>query len=165
MFTKELRQQIIQEFAVRHNGNFNPRLFFEEVKETGEDHAAHGWFQWDVEKGWLEHNLGLARDFAQGLKVSFSIEEVGSSGAVNVRSVDAPALLSPVHYRHQGGGYQLTDPSDANHMTELCRQAATALASWLKRYEAALVHAGGSPRNVQAQVRHLERQAEKTEAA
>jgi hypothetical protein len=165
MFTEELRQQIIQEFAIRHNGHFNPRLFFEEVKETGEDHAAHGWFQWDVEKGWLEHNLGLARAFAQGLKVTFSVEEVGSSGAVNVLSIEAPALLSPVDYRRYGGGYYLVDPSNSDHMAELCRQAATALASWLRRYEAALVHAGGSPRNVQAQVRHLERTAEKVKAA
>jgi len=34
-FTKELRQEIVREFAVRHNGQFDARLFFEEVRTKG----------------------------------------------------------------------------------------------------------------------------------
>ena len=32
--TKATRQKIVREFALRHNGQFNPALFFEEVREA-----------------------------------------------------------------------------------------------------------------------------------
>lgn len=155
-FTKELRQEIIREFAVRHNGHFNPALFVQEVRATGADHPAHEWFEWDTEKAAEQHLLWQAREFATGLRVSFTVETIGRNGAVSVREVEMPFALSPVDARRKGGGYLVSDPDDPAHMAELCRQAVTDLTRWLRRYEAALVHAGGSPPTIEKQLRLLE---------
>jgi hypothetical protein len=34
-FSKSIRQRIVREFAVRHNGQYNPSLFLEEVRQRG----------------------------------------------------------------------------------------------------------------------------------
>lgn len=154
-FTKEFRQQIIREFAVRHNGHFNPHLFVEEVKGQGENHPAYGWFTWDRDKAAHDHWLWQAREFASGLQVKFMVEEVGRNKAMVVREVAVPFSLSPVNTRRQGGGYIVSDPNDPAHMAELCRQAATDLSGWLRRYEAALVHAGGTVAVIQRQLNLL----------
>lgn len=141
-FTKELRQQIVEEFSRRHNGQYNPEIFLKEVREKGKDHPAYGWFEWNAKKAANEHNLWQARAFAKDLRITFSVEEVGSGGAVTVRTTEMPMVLSPSSGRSGGGGYVLTDPNDPAHQAEHCHQAATALRSWLNRYQAALVHAG-----------------------
>jgi hypothetical protein len=155
-FTKELRQEIIREFAVRHNGHFNPALFVEEVRTAGADHPAYEWFEWDKDKAAAAHLVWQAREFATGLRVSFTVEAVGRKGAVSVREVSMPFAMSPVDQRKLGGGYVVSDPNDPAHMVELCRQAVTDLDRWLRRYEAALAHAGGSPAVVERQLRLLE---------
>lgn len=155
-FTKELRQKIIQEFCLRRNADFDAKLFEQEVRETGPSHPAYEWFEWDADKAAAEYRIWQAREFAQGLKVSFSVEEVGRSGTMRVRQVNLPMLVSPVEGRSQGGGYFLTDPSNPEHMAELCRQAATDLARWLRRYEGALAHAGASVQVIEKQLRLLE---------
>lgn len=76
-FTKAVRQEIVREFAIRHNGHFNPALFIAEVEARGEEHPAYSWFEWDQEKAAREYRLDQARDFASGLRVSFTVEEVG----------------------------------------------------------------------------------------
>lgn len=155
-FTKERRQEIIREFAIRHNGHFNPTLFVQEVRATGADHPAYEWFEWSLDKAAEQHWLWQAREFANGLRVSFTVETVGREGAIKVREVSAPFALSPVDQRRQGGGYYVTDPSDPAHMAELCRQAVNDLERWLRRYEAALVHAGGNASVIEKQLRLLE---------
>src|SRR3990167_6398855 len=152
MFTKELRQQIIRDFAVRHNGNYNPALFLEEVEGQGEEHPAYEWFEWDSDEAARQHRIWQAREFATGLRVKFSIEEI-KRGVVLVREVEMPFALSPMNDRDKGGGYLIADQNDPVHMTELCRQAATDLERWLRRYEAALVYAGGSASISQRQLR------------
>jgi hypothetical protein len=155
-FTKERRQEIIHAFAVRHNGHFNPMLFVQEVRATGAGHPAYEWFEWDKDKAAEQHLLWQAREFASGLRVSFTVETVGRSGAVSVREVEMPFALSPVEQRKLGGGYIVSDPSDPAHMAELCRQAVTDLERWLRRYGGALAHAGGSVNAVEKQLRLLE---------
>lgn len=141
-FTKELRQKIVEEFSRRHNGQYNPALFLDEVKAKGKKHPAYGWFEWDPAKAANEFNLWQARSFAKDLRISFSVEEVGRGGAVTVKTTEMPMVLSPSNGRRDGGGYVLTDPNDPAHQAEHCHQAAAALRSWLNRYQAAVIHAG-----------------------
>lgn len=143
-FTRELRQEIVREFAVRHNGLYDPALFFAEVEATGQDHPAYGWFEWDHDKAAREYRLWQARAFANGLRVVFRIEEVGRSGPMKIREAEMPLVLSPVDTRRSGGGYILVDTGNPDHMAEHCRQAATALRTWFDRYESALIYAGAS---------------------
>ena len=158
-FTKERRQEIIKDFCLRRNADFDARLFEQEVRETGEGHPAFGWFEWSTETAAAEYRIWQARSFATGLRISFKVEEIGRSGTVTVRSVEAPMLVSPGADRRAGGGYFLTDPSNPDHMSELCRQAAVDLNRWLRRYEAALLHAGGAVHTIERQVKLLEKAA------
>ena len=70
------RQEIIREFAMRHNGVFNPRLFRDEVRERGPDHPAHPFFTWDEERAADRYQVEQAREFARGLKIKFSVQTV-----------------------------------------------------------------------------------------
>ena len=155
-YTKDRRQKIIRDFCLHRNADFDARLFEQEVRETGPDHPAYEWFEWDGDKAAREHRIWQAREFAKGLRVSFTVEEIGRSGAITVRQMDAPMLVSPLQGRHSGGGYQLVDPDDPEHMAELCRQAAADLGRWLRRYEGALAYAGGSTAAIATQVARLE---------
>ena len=163
MFTKETRQQIIRDFAVRHNGNYNPALFLEEVEGQGEEHPAYEWFEWDKDQAARQHRIWQAREFAAGLRVTFSVEEI-KRGAVSVREVEMPFALSPMDDRSKGGGYFVSDPDNPAHMQELCRQATTDLERWLRRYSAGLAHAGGSISVIERQLRLLQAVAPEVEA-
>lgn len=155
-FTKELRQQIVEAFAKKHNGLYDPALFLREVKEVGENHPAYGWFEWDTKKAANEFNLWQARAFAKDLRIKFEVEEVGRTGAVTVKTVEAPMVISPTSGRSDGGGYISFDPSNSEHMAEHCRQAGAALRSWLNRYQAALIHAGYGIKTIEQVVDGLE---------
>lgn len=155
-FTKELRQKIIRDFCLKRNTDFDAKLFAQDVRDTGPEHPAWEWFEWDEGKAASEYRVWQAREFAKDLRVKFTVEEVGRGGAITIRAVEAPMLVSPVDGRRAGGGYFLTDPSNPDHMAELCRQAATSLSTWLRRYEGALAHAGGSVAAVAKQLKALE---------
>lgn len=141
-FTKELRQQIIEEFARRHGGQYDAALFLAEVKKKGSSHPAYGWFEWDKATAANEYNLWQARAFAQGLRIKFEIQDIKRPGSVRVTHAEMPLVISPMAGRSEGGGYLLTDPDNPEHMAELCHQAATALHHWLRRYGACAAHAG-----------------------
>lgn len=155
-FTKAVRQQIVRDFALRHNGQYNPGLFLEEVRRTGPSHPAYQWFEWDTERAALNYQIEQAREFARDLRVTFKVEEVGRRGNITVRTVPMPMVLSPTDQRRGGGGYHLVDQNDPSHMVEHCRQALTTLKAWLARYEAALVFAGLSTAPVLKIVNALE---------
>lgn len=104
-FTKELRQEIVRNFALAHNGFYNPNLFLDEVRQTGESHPAWSWFEWDEGRAALAYNLERARAFAQGLKVRFEIADVERGPVI----VSAPLVLSAVEGRRTGVGYHLFD--------------------------------------------------------
>lgn len=143
-YSKARRQEIVREFAVRHNGQFNAALFLGEVREAGEKHEAYAWFEWDADKAAQAYQLEQARDFARDLRVSFKVEEIAGKKGMRVREAAMPMVLSPLAGRNHGGGYYLTNTDDPAHMAEHCRQAAVALRAWIGRYEAALIAAGGT---------------------
>lgn len=155
-FTKQLRQQIVEEFSIRHNGHFNPTLFLEEVRSKGPRHPAYEWFEWDQDKAALAYQIEQARDFARDLRVSFRVEEVGRGRTVSVREAEMPMVLSPMAGRRDGGGYYLVDPENPEHAAEHCRQAAVALRAWFRRYQSALVHANGSSAAIEKAIKALE---------
>jgi len=140
-FTKELRQQIVREFAEGHGGMFDPAVFLASVRDAGPEHPAWEWFDWNDETAANEYRLDQARDFARGLVVRFEVKVV-HRGTLRVVEKAAPLALSPLGGRNDGGGYYLTDPDDPAHMEELCRQAAQSLRWFVSRYEAALAYAG-----------------------
>lgn len=156
MFTKQQRQEIVREFALRHNGHYNPKLFVEEVERTGEDHPAYGWFTWNDRNAADAFRLEQARDFARDLRITFKIEEVGRTTPVRVRETEMPLAISPMNNRSKGGGYFITDPNDPGHMKEHCRQAAISLQSWLDRYQAALQYAGRRTSDIEKVILTLE---------
>ena len=155
-FTKELRQDIVREFAIRHNGQFNPTLFFEEVRDKGKKHPAYNWFEWDAGKAALAFQIEQARNFARDLRVTFKVEEVNGSHSVRIRQTPMPMVLSPLGGRSKGGGYLLVDPDDPDHIEEHCRQAAKALSQWFNRYQAALSQSGVKPVEIEKIVGRLE---------
>jgi len=138
-FTKALRQRILDDFTRQNNGWFDPRAFVLHVRDTGPDHPAYGWFEWDDAKAAEEHRVWQARTFAQGLRIEFKVETVERGSF----TVSAPQFVSPLDARASGGGYFQTDPTDAEHMAEFAKQAAQHLRWWLRRYGAVVVAAGG----------------------
>lgn len=141
-FTKEFRQEIVREFAIRHNGQYDASLFLQEVRDTGSSHPAYEWFTWDDAEAANQYRIEQARGFARDLTIVFKVEEVTGPHQVRIRESPMPAVISPMATRNRGGGYVLTDPDDPEHIAEHCRQAAAALAQWKKRYVAALAHVG-----------------------
>jgi hypothetical protein len=142
MFTKEVRQQIVEDFAKRHEGRYDPALFVREVKRKGEEHPAYDWFLWDDDAASHEYRLWQARVFARNLTIKFSVEEVGRSGTIKIVQTHMPLILSPMDERQDGGGYFISDPNDPAHLAILAGEGAVALRSWLRRYKAALRIAG-----------------------
>ena len=136
-YTVADRQEIVEEFARRHNGLFDAALFLAEVRAIGPNHRGHAWFEWSDEEAAHEHRLWQARQFAHGLRVHFEVVTVGRSGPITV-NVSAPLVISPMASRLTGGGYYVTNPADEAHMRELAHQAATALRAWLDRYGSCL---------------------------
>ncbi len=139
-FTRALRQQIVEEFSSRHDGQFIPSKFVEEVRARGPDHPAYNWFEWDAGKAAFSYQVEQARAFASDLRISFRVEEVGRRDKITVKVAEMPLVLSPVAGRSDGGGYYIADPKNPEHMAEYCRQAADALRVWLRRYDAAVAH-------------------------
>lgn len=154
-YTKELRQEILDEFVSRHN-EFDAAVFVEEVQQRGEAHPAYAWFEWDDTVAAREHRLWQSRSFAQGLKVKFEVHTVERSvSGVTVREADAPAFVSPLATRNDGGGYFKTDLNNEDHVDELLKQARQSLDAWLRRYGGVYEAVGGSQEDFSHIKRHL----------
>ena len=132
--TKEDRQRLIAEYAKRNGGVFDPAGFMREVQEQGKNHPAFDWFTWDDTAAAENWRVEQARRFAQGLKVIFEIQQVGG-GTVRI---GAPALISPIENRKDGGGYKVMSLSDRD-LDELRSQALMDLRSWERRYSIVLL--------------------------
>lgn len=152
--TKAARQAILDDYLARHNGRFDAGEFLTEVRAGGEDHPAFGWFTWDDDRAAHEHRLWQARTFARDLRVTFNVETL-ERGAVRIRTVEAPRLVSPLEGRQKGGGYVTVDPESPEAMRALCAEAAASLQSWLRRYGGALAWAGGSTDSLDEAVKVL----------
>lgn len=155
VYTKELRREIITDFAARHGGQYLPAAFVAEVRKKGKRHPAYGWFTWDLKKAVQEYHLWQAREFVNGIIVKFSVQEL-HRGKVHVREREMPFVMSPIESRSDGGGYYVTDPDDPEHMIELCRQGAQALEMWLRRYSAAVSFSKGSIAPLERQLQLLQ---------
>jgi hypothetical protein len=163
-FTMALRQKIVEEFAEKNGGWFDPAAFLESVRRAGTKHPAFVWFEWDDDKAAHEFRLDQARDFARGLVIRFEVR-TQHRGAFRIVEQSAPLIMSPIAGRKDGGGYFVTDPNDPAHMAELCRQAAQSLRWFVSRYEAALRFAGVSLTPIERAQSALEAFDEKDEAA
>lgn len=141
MISRETRQHLIRSYAERNGGVYDPKGFLAEVREQGRNHPAYAWFEWDDQEAAEEHRVEQARRFATGLKVVFSVEQVGGG----VVRVTAPMMHSPLGSRGEGGGYRVTDMTQPAHVDELRAQAARDLEAWRRRYEAVLVADGVMP--------------------
>lgn len=139
-FTKDIRQQIVRDFAEKNGGVFDAGAFLSEVNQVGKVHPAYEWFEWDNHRAAREHRLDQARSFAQGLRIRFDVETI-ERGKMKIVSRSMPLVISPVSSRSTGGGYKLSDPNDPAHLAELARQAAQQLRWFKERFEAALAFA------------------------
>ncbi len=160
------RQKIVDDFAERNGGRFNPRAFVDDVRQTKGQHPAWTWFTWDDAKAAEDHRIWQARRFVHDLVVLHTVETI-YRGKVTVSHVESPAFISPMEGRVGGGGYLSLDPDDPAQMSAFCVEAATSLQSWLRRYSAAVAYAGGSVTSLQKQLTALEKVApvEASEAA
>jgi hypothetical protein len=139
--TRELRQQVVKDFAEAHGGIFDPATFLSYVRQAGETHPAYTWFEWDDSQAAHGYRLDQAREFASGLRVRFEVETVERK-PLTIVTASAPMVHSPVAQRHHGGGYVVTDMKDPEHVAELCRQAGQSMRWYITRFEAALLAAG-----------------------
>lgn len=137
-FTKHYRKKIIDEHIAEF-GSFEPRKFFEVVREVGAAHPAFLWFEWDKEVAFTEHNVTRAREFVQGITIKVEITPLVEK-AVSVQVVEVPAYVSPEEARTNGGGYLQFDPS--KDLDELSKQASHALKGFLSRYRGILTARG-----------------------
>ena len=153
-YTKAARQRIIERYAREHDGTFDAPGFVREVQGDLE-HEARGYFNWSDEACAFSHRTEQARKFAMGLKITFTVQDVETRRNMRVRTRTVPLLHSPIGGRKQGGGYQLTDANNPQHMAALCNEAATSLQTWLNRYGSSVEHAGGSKRRIERQIQKL----------
>lgn len=153
--SKSERQDIVRDFASRHDGVYDPATFVAEVA-ADDDHAARDWFTWNKDKAALEYQVWQAREFVVGLKIRFTVEEVRRSGKMKIVVREMPFAISPVQNHGDGGGYFVVDPENPEHMAEHCRQAAVSLQRWINRFDGALSHLGGSVSNMEKTIRLLE---------
>lgn len=138
-FTRKRRQAVIDGYLNATGRNiFHPGEFVDWLQGQT-DHEAYPWFfSSDDATTAREHRIALARQMASGLRIVANIKtgELAPGGLVTVEVREFPAFISPVGARAGGGGYHAFDPTDPALVTELRRQAATALLSWLARYQA-----------------------------
>ena len=143
-FTKEQRQQIVEDFAKRNGGIYDAAAFLGEVQQVGRDHPAYDWFEWNNNSAARSYRVEQARAFAQGLIVRFEVETVKRGNLKVLVGATAPAAFSPMAQRRHGGGYVITDVKDPDHMAELCAEAARTMSWFIRRFEAAIVFSGGN---------------------
>jgi len=151
MLTKSQRQEILDDFLARHDGEFIPSLFVAECRAEG--HPANGWFKWDDVEAGHEYRLWQARTFVRDLRIRRQIVFT-HRGVAKAVVVDVPSVVSPIAARASGGGYISTGTRAG--MVALREEAALALRHWLERYRAAVLHAGASPSVIERIAEYLE---------
>lgn len=143
-FPMKERQRIIDEYLAQSGHNlFQPAEFIDWLGGQP-DHEAYPWFYGaDDATAAREHRIQMARQMANGLRLSIRASEApATSSSVNVSVREFPAMISPVAGRRSGGGYQPFDPADSHQAAELQRQGAQALRAWLARYRGIAEQAG-----------------------
>lgn len=143
-FTKADRQRIIDGYLASTGRNmFHAGEFIDWLSEQS-DHEAYSWFfAKDDSEAAREYRIGLARRMASGLRITTQVSTAPKKGSVVSLTVrELPAYVSPMSARKGGGGYVPVDPQDEVALSEIRRQGATALRSWLRRYGGAMEESG-----------------------
>lgn len=154
-FSKQRRQEIVDDFVARHGG-FDARAFLREVRLSNGTHPAWSWFEWNDGRAAEEYRVEQARDFVRDLRVTFEITTTQRS-VKGVFMASAPAAYSPLSRRSTGGGYRLTDPGDTAHRRDLCAEGGQALRAWLRRYSGVAEAEGVSTSTIEQTAKRLER--------
>ena len=142
-FVAKTRQRIIDNYLADTGHNFFvPGEFIDWLSEQPE-HEAYPWFfAKDDAAAAREYRIGLARQMANGLRITAKVSIAPSKASVvNVIMREFPAYVSPGSGRRTGGGYTRFDPQDAGDIAELRRQGLVSLKSWLSRYRGAFSEA------------------------
>jgi hypothetical protein len=109
-FAKKDRQRIIDGYLSNTGRNmFIPAEFVDWLSGQPEHEAYNLFYGLDDAEAARQYRIDLARNMASGLRI------VATESSV-------------------GGGYHRFDPDDEGNQTELRRQGATALSSWIERY-------------------------------
>jgi hypothetical protein len=135
-FAAKDRQRIIDGYLSISGANMFVPSDFVDWLAGQPDHEAYEWFfgQGD-EAAAREHRILMARQMANGLRITASVSSPPVKGqVVSITVREFPAMVSPLAGRKAGGGYQAFDPKDGAIVAELKRQGAVALRSWLARY-------------------------------
>lgn len=168
-YTKELRQKIVEEFALKHEGKYDPRLFVEYVRKAGPEHPAYSWFTWDKDKAAQAYLVQEAQEFARDLRITFEIRTVVPKQTARFRYAETsemPLVMTRLAEHRQRSCYYLTNPASADDRAEHCRQAAHQLQSWLSRFRSAVEIAGSSAAPLEKLIAQLQAVAgASTEAA
>lgn len=164
-FTKKLREKIVADYIAKH-GHFDPRGFLREVRNSNGSHPAWPWFEWNDGKAAEEYRVEQAREFVQGLTISFQVETIERS-VPTIKTKEFPAYVSPLDGRRDGGGYLAVDPENPAHLNEIERQGLIMLEAWMKRFKDTVETNGVSCVGIQAVVDQLvsKHRPEKEEAA
>ena len=127
-YTKELRQQIIEEFMRSHGiDEVKPQDFLDEASDK--DHPAHDYFEWDDSVASFNYRLWQARRF---LQVEVNVVDRPQELPLAVE-VQAPLMVSP------GDGETSYVPTASTlGQATLREQAETEIYSWFKRYQSVL---------------------------
>jgi hypothetical protein len=157
-FPKKKRQQIIDGYLAATGSNMFVASEFIDWLGGQPDHEAYEWFfgQGDEEAA-RQHRIQMARNMANGLRISARVSEAPEKAeAVSVSVREYPALVSPMAGRKSGGGYEAFHPDDPAMVAELQRQGAQALRSWLHRYRGVAEQAGVDLTPIEEIVIHLQ---------
>lgn len=156
-FTQADRQRIIDGYLNETGANqFEPGAFIDWLADKP-DHEAHPWFfgQGD-EVAAREFRIGMARQMANGLRITAQVSSAPAKSApVSIAVREYPAMISPVAGRKQGGGYEQFDPQSPVLVAELRSQGAQALRAWLARYRGIAEQGGLDVRPIEEIAAHL----------
>lgn len=131
------KQKVIDDYLASSGRNqFVPAEFLGWLKEQPEHECYEVFFGISDAEAAFAYREDLVRRWVSGLRIVVKHEDahVKNVGTIEVSEYSLPLAHSPVENRRDGGGYVRTDPNDPEHLAELARQGAVALASWIERY-------------------------------
>lgn len=133
------KQRVIDEYLSATGSNFFiPGDFIDWLADKPNHPAYDAFYARDDASCAREYRIDLARKWASGLRICVKTEE--KAGRVfHVKTSAYPAFMSPMDGRGSGGGYVRFDPNDKEAVSELRRQAALAMQSWLNRYRGVFI--------------------------
>lgn len=138
MKAKQDRKRIVAEYMADVGVDaFIPREFLEWLRGKPDHECYDLFFGKDEAEAAMAYREELVRKWVSGLRITVSYSEPSKIEVAGVTVRELPMFHSPVSGWRDGGGYRQTDADDPEHMRELARQGAIALASWVERYQGA----------------------------